>query len=132
MSRPEPEPEPSLERLSRFTPDAGRLRRDALLFAAGRSAARPRRGWMALAGFLAVTQALSLLWLWPQPRPPGRVDARIADALVPESRPPASINLSARRALLGLQRVDRPAGDLGLIDTGPPLRAFPHHSSSWN
>ena len=36
--------EPILERLSRFTPDAGRLDRDALLFAAGRESARPNRG----------------------------------------------------------------------------------------
>ena len=61
--------EPILERLSRFTPDAGRLDRDALLFAAGRDSARPSRGWMALATLLASTQSLSLLLLWPQPRP---------------------------------------------------------------
>ena len=45
--------EPILERLSRFTPDAGRLDRDALLFAAGRSSARPNRGWKTLATLLA-------------------------------------------------------------------------------
>ena len=44
--------EPILERLSRFTPDAGGLDRDALLFAAGRESARPNRGWM-IAGLSA-------------------------------------------------------------------------------
>ena len=65
--------EPFLERLSRFTPDAGRLDRDALLFAAGRNSARPNRGWMTMAGLLAGTQALSLVLLWPpaSPPPPG-------------------------------------------------------------
>ena len=62
--------EPILERLSRFTPDAGGLDRDALLFAAGRSSARPNRGWMTLASLLAGTQALSLVLLWPHSTPP--------------------------------------------------------------
>ena len=66
--------EPFLERLSRFTPDAGGLDRDALLFAAGRGSARPNRGWMTLATLLASTQALSLVLLWPRPTPPaGRI-----------------------------------------------------------
>ena len=63
--------EPFLERLSRFTPDAGGLDRDALLFAAGRGSARPNRGWMALATLLASTQALR--WCFcgrTRPRPP--------------------------------------------------------------
>ena len=67
--------EPILERLSRFTPDAGGLDRDALLFAAGRGSARPNRGWMTLASLLAGTQALSLVLLWPHSSPPaGEID----------------------------------------------------------
>ena len=62
--------EPFLERLSRFTPDAGGLDRDALLFAAGRVSARRNRGWMTVASLLAGTQALSLIFLWPHPSPP--------------------------------------------------------------
>ena len=54
--------EPSLERLSRFTPDAGSLDRDALLFAAGRSSARPNRGWMTLASLLAVALLLGAVY----------------------------------------------------------------------
>ena len=51
--------EPFLERLSRFTPNAGGLDRDALLFAAGRASARPNRAWIALATLLTSTQVLS-------------------------------------------------------------------------
>ncbi len=58
--------EPLAERLSRFTPDAGKLDRDALLFAAGRASARPGRRWMALTGALAASQLLTLLFLWPR------------------------------------------------------------------
>ena len=54
-----------LERLSRFSPDAGALDRDELLFAAGRRSARPNRGWKALAAGLATTQALSLVLMLP-------------------------------------------------------------------
>jgi hypothetical protein len=47
--------EPVVERLSRFTPDAGGLDRDSLLFAAGRASARPNRPWVALAAGLALS-----------------------------------------------------------------------------
>ena len=65
--------EPIVERLSRFTPDAAGLDRDALLFAAGRSSARPNRGWMALASALAVTQAVSLAVMFLPASLQGRV-----------------------------------------------------------
>ena len=58
--------EPFLERLSRFTPDAGRLDRDALLFAAGRSSARPNRGWIAGFGAGRHPGAVAGALLWPQ------------------------------------------------------------------
>ena len=126
--------EPILERLSRFTPDAGRLDRDALLFAAGRGSARPNRGWMTLASLLAGTQALSLALLWPHSSPSvGKSTVSIADvpALSVAPGPPAigaSANpglWSARRGLLESDSDDRPAGDMTFIDRGPPLRAFP-------
>src|SRR6476659_1457630 len=63
--------EPFIERLSRFTPDAGALARDFLLYAAGRASARTHRVWIALTAALAVTQPLSLILLWPPPAPPG-------------------------------------------------------------
>jgi hypothetical protein len=63
--------EPIIERLSRFTPEGSGLDRDAILFAAGRASARPNRGWMALAGSLAVCQLVTLAILWPRPMPAG-------------------------------------------------------------
>ena len=125
--------EPILERLSRFTPDAGRLDRDALLFAAGRSSARPNRGWMTLASLLAGTQALSLALLWPHSSPSvWKSTVSIADVPAPSAAPGppaigASVNpglWSARRGLLESDSNDRPAGDMTFIDSGPPLRAF--------
>jgi hypothetical protein len=125
--------EPLLERLSRFTPDAGRLDRDALLFAAGRSSARPNHGWMTLASLLAGTQALSLALLWPRPSPPaagltGPVVSVPAPTAVPgSSASEASFSpgvWSARHGLLESETEERPAGDVTFIDSGPPLRAF--------
>ena len=125
--------EPFLERLSRFTPDPGRLERDALLFAAGRGSVRTNRAWIGVAAMLACTQALSLLLLWPHPAPlpaglPGPV------ATVPAApaalEPLASEALaspgvwSARHNLLEMEIEDRPAGAVTFVDSGPPLRAF--------
>ena len=126
--------EPILERLSRFTPDAGRLDRDALLFAAGRASARPNRGWKTLASLLAGTQALSLALLWPHSSPSvGKSTVSLASVPAPPAAPgpPAtgasadSGLWSARRGLLEPDASDRPAGDMTFIDRGPPLRAFP-------
>jgi hypothetical protein len=128
--------EPFLERLSRFTPDAGRLDRDALLFAAGRGSVRPNRGWITLATLLASTQVLSLVLLWPHPTPPER-GLTVAVATAPVPVPPATLEprtsealaspgaWSARHSLLESETEDRPAGDVTFIDRGPPLRAFP-------
>jgi hypothetical protein len=127
--------EPFLERLSQFTPDAGRLDRDALLYAAGRHSARPNRGWIALAAALASTQALSLALLWPQPAPPAAhvpavaaspmpAPARLEPATAAASDSPTL--WSARHGLLesGPEECPPPAKAVTLIDSGPPLRAF--------
>ena len=125
--------EPFLERLSRFTPDAGTLDRDALLFAAGRGSARPNRGWITLATLLASTQALSLVFLWPHPTPlAGGLTGPIAAVPVQSSAPGpapsealASPGLwTARHRLLESEREERPADTITFIDSGPPLRAF--------
>jgi len=58
--------EPVSERLSRFTPDASGLDRDALLFEAGRASARPGWHWKGLAAALAASQLLTLWLLWPR------------------------------------------------------------------
>jgi hypothetical protein len=122
------EPEPSVERLTRFTPDAGGLDRDALLFAAGRASARPNRAWVALAAVLAAAQVLTLVLLWPRPAPPA--------SPMPPSSPPAVLEpppVSGERPdLLTLQRrlLESPAGDLPppagvdpLVESAAPLRA---------
>ena len=123
-----------LERLSRFTPDARGLDRDALLFAAGRNSVRPNRGWATLASLLAATQAISLAFLWPRPNPPADPrDMSIATAPVPPRQPtppgaeafpgPPHVS-SARQSLRESDLEVRPAADVTFIDQGPPLRAI--------
>jgi hypothetical protein len=126
--------EPLLERLSRFTPDAGNLNRDALLFAAGRSSARPNRGWKSLALTLAGTQALTLVFLRPAPtQPAGRLTIAGANPRAPAAaREPEPIVTSptagvwtVRTGLLEAQTRARPADNVTFIDREPQLRAFP-------
>jgi hypothetical protein len=133
--------EPIFERLSRFTPDAGGLDRDALLFAAGRASARPNRGWMTLASLLAGTQALSLALLWPHSSPSvGQPTVSIAGVPAPSAAPgPPATGASAdpglwtaRHGLLRPEAVDHPAGDVTFIESEPPLRAFPPPPSILN
>jgi hypothetical protein len=120
-----------LEHLSRFTPDAGGLDRDALMFAAGRSSARPNRGWVTVASLLAGTQALSLLFLWPRPSPPAVTSAGSVAAVrvppapltTPSSEALARLGVwSVRRGLPESEAEDRPVTGRILIETGPPLR----------
>ena len=60
-----------VERLRKFTPAAGRLDRDEVLFRAGRASARTPRGWKVSCGVLAVSQAATLgLWWGTRPTPP--------------------------------------------------------------
>ena len=95
--------EPFVERLSRFTPHAGGLDRDALLFAAGRGSVRPNRGWIALAALLANTQVLSLVLLWPRPTPPDR-GLTVAAAVAPVPMPSATAEPRTAEALANLVR----------------------------
>jgi hypothetical protein len=128
MSQPFP------ERLSRFTPDAGTLDRDGLLYAAGRASARPNRGWIALAAALAVAEVLTLVVLWPSPAPP------VAQLPPPAVQPPAPGPApeaptpdapdspgvwSVRHGLQEPDAGDRPepANPGTVVDSGPPLRA---------
>jgi hypothetical protein len=125
--------EPLLERLSRFTPDAGGLDRDALLFAAGRGSARPNHGWKTLATLLASTQVLSLVLLWLHSIPPaGRLTVAVAAAPTPPgtfeprtSEPSANPALwSTRQSLMKPVGDDLPDDTVTLIDSGPPLKVF--------
>ena len=131
--------EPFLERLSRFTPDAGSLERDALLFAAGRGSARPNRMWVTLAAMLASTQVLSLVLLWPQPM--SRIGgSSLSTVTQPMPRPATELAAREAPANAGLWTVhqdlseseleEHPDSTVTLIDTEPPLRAFASPPSS--
>jgi hypothetical protein len=129
--------EPILERLSRFTPDAGGLDRDSLLYAAGRASARPNRAWITLAAALGITQTLTLALLWPAPAPPAAYQPPAAVYQPPPEPPTADESdspgvWSARHSLLDAETEDRPAGSGRFIDSGPPLRAFTPPSAIMN
>jgi hypothetical protein len=124
--------EPFLERLSRFTPDAGGLNRDELIFAAGRRSARPNRGWKTLATLLAATQALSVVLLWPPARPLPSSLSMVRATAPAESTGLGNVSTvvdhagvwSVQDHLAGLEPEKRPVGDLSLVESGPALRAF--------
>jgi hypothetical protein len=135
--------EPFLERLTRFTPDAGGLDRDALLFAAGRGSARPNRVWIALAATLAVTQVLTLALWWSQPGPIAQAPSPAPphNAAPSPAEPPISDSTedpgmwSAYHVLRESELDTRPnSPSTGkYVESGPPLRAFPSRQSSiWN
>jgi hypothetical protein len=132
--------EPITDRLSRFTPDAGGLDRDTLLYAAGRASARPSRAWITLAVALGVTQTLTLALLWPAPaphpayQPPAEVYQPPADGPPPADESDSPGVWSARHNLLDAEDDEHPASGSGsaFIDTGPPLRAFAPPSSIMN
>jgi hypothetical protein len=97
------------EKLGRFTPDTSGLDRDALLFQAGQASVHPRRLWPMLAGFLALSQAATLLFFLT--REPEQASPRTAlvpkdEAAAPQTDPivaPVSEqprSLSYSRALL--------------------------------
>ena len=121
--------EPFAERLSRFTPDAGKLDRDALLFAAGRASARPRRPWMALSGVLAASQLTTLLFfLWPHTPAASSAPPTFPIAVRTPETPPApepSSWLSVRQQLVAAEgNPPAPPSDDSLVPQDPPLRAF--------
>ncbi len=128
--------EPLAESLSRFTPDAGKLDRDALLFAAGRASARPGRRWMAVAGALAASQLLTLLFLWPRTPPAGLTVPPAPPVLVETpSPPPAPVDpgawvMSAR--MMNEPDGQPPTASDSYVPDDPPLRAFSAPSTLTN
>ena len=82
-------PDPVTDRLSRFTPHAPGLDRDAILFAAGRRSARGSWVWKAAAGLLALSQAVTLVGLGRGRRPRTRSP--------PAARRPSSARCPTRR-----------------------------------
>ena len=123
--------EPLAERLSRFTPAATGLDRDALLFAAGRASVRPHRRWQLLAGMLAACQLVTLVSLWPRtpsplPTPMPLASHPATDRTPAEEPLPASPReWTPRTGLLSLD-LDRPEppSDEPMAPPEPPLRAF--------
>lgn len=121
------------ERLSRFTPSAGGLDRDALLFAAGRNSARPNRAWQGLSAVLAATQILTLACMWPR-----AVDLRtgatqmIAEQSAPErfvvsSAPPSAGDSQLWTVAQKTDEIpldDRANENIVFVDSEPALRAF--------
>ncbi len=125
--------EPLAERLSRFTPNATDLNRDALLFAAGRASMRPSRVWPALAGALAVAQLVTLFCLWPRTSPPPPNSTPLASTersrpdLTPVPAPePDPSELRALQQRMTETDLDYPTppGDQPLVPPDPPLHAF--------
>jgi hypothetical protein len=131
--------EPIVERLSRFTPDAGRLDRDSLLYEAGRKSARPNRAWTVSTSLLAFTQVVSLVVLWPGMLPPtgertfsvNGPPSRAVDPGATLEQLPSDVKDShslwaARRRFPESELDDQPASaDAGpFVESEPPLRAF--------
>src|SRR5579885_1926789 len=91
-------PDPMTDRLSRFTPNAPGLDRDAILFAAGRRAGRGALVWKAAAALLAVSQAITLVALWPAHpavvnpvSPPPPASAPAPEPPAPPASPPSDV-----------------------------------------
>ena len=124
--------EPLAERLSRFTPDAAGLDRDALLFAAGRASVRPSRFWGALAGVLAASQLLTLVCLWPRtPSSPPEVPVialepfRRGPTPAPATEPDPSELRALRQRMLDTDLdYTPPPSDEPMTPPEPPLRGF--------
>jgi hypothetical protein len=132
--------DPLVERLRRFSPDRVALDRDAVLFAAGRAAARPNRCWQALVGALAACQLISLGLLWPRSMPPA---SPISRAPLAEDSVAGSPRFVAadfphgpgvlRAGMLtdgGELRPSIPKAPL--VPEQPPLRVFPLPAKFWN
>ena len=122
-------PEPIIDRLSQFTPNGSSLDRDALLFAAGRASVHPNRGWMAIAGVLAATQAmtLALFVLRPPAAAPNSTLGTVATVIEIRHPPANATELGAlNHALLASKDADLPPTypSDDLIPDEPMIHAF--------
>lgn len=120
--------EPFAERLSRFTPDASGLNRDALLFAAGRASVRPQRRWQLLAGMLAACWLLTFVSLWPRTPPlatPFVTHASPDRTPEEEPLPIPPYFWTPRTGLLSMDLDNpEPLSDEPMTPPEPPLRVF--------
>jgi hypothetical protein len=131
--------DPLAERLRRFSPDRAGLDRDALLFAAGRAAARPNRRWQALTALLAACQLISLSLLWPRSLPPALpMGAQVAEDPITGAprfmETDSPVQPKVLRAGMLTDGADlRPPISIGpLVPDEPPLRVFPMPAKFWN
>jgi hypothetical protein len=118
-------PDPATDRLSRFTPTAAGLDRDAILFAAGRRSARMSWLWPAAAVVLAISQAATLVILWPRSpevivTPPTPAAVHPASELVLPPASPSPDVLSASSRPEDLQKEPAPASG-EYVSSGPTL-----------
>jgi hypothetical protein len=116
-----------IERLSRFTPDAAGLDRDALLFKAGRASARPNRRWQAVCATLMTTQLLTLgLVFWPRPEVvlPERSAVSMPVAEAPRAAPVAPYWQQRDLAVASDGNLPAPPLSSQMQPGEPPLRAF--------
>jgi hypothetical protein len=132
-----PEPDPFADRLAGLTPAVGRFDRDALLYEAGRAAARPGRFWPAAAAALALLQAVTLAVLLPARTVPA-VRERIAvhpaagpasSGPPPEEPRPWDGRSGTPYLVLRGRAADgdlpaRPADEMRLTPDEPPLTAL--------
>ena len=124
--------EPLAERLSRFTPDASGLNRDALLFAAGRASVRPSRFWQAFTGVLVASQLLTLVCLWPRTpqSPPYETPFVASKPFRPDRRPMPTPKPDPSEWRILRQRIQdagldySPPGGEPMGPQDPPLRGF--------
>ena len=116
-----------IERLSRFTPDAAGLDRDALLFKAGRASARPNRRWQAICATLMTTQLLTLgLVFWPRSAVvlPERGAMPMPVVEAPREAPAAPYWQQRDLAIASDGNLPPPVLDEDPGPSAPPLRAF--------
>ncbi|HVS38319.1 MAG TPA: hypothetical protein VMS17_22365 [Gemmataceae bacterium] len=115
------------EQLSRFTPEAGKFDRDALLFAAGRASARPHRTWKIAVGALAACQLLTLAFLWPHlppAAPPAPPSPPVAGHQSPPRSPEEHGALVANGPFLhNVEDLPSPASGGELVPDDAPVRA---------
>ena len=120
-----------IAQLAKFTPSAGMLDRDAMLFAAGKASVRSSRLWPMLAGVLAMSQVATILLLWPKP-----VQPQVPIEPVTQSKPAESFELPAPVSPLpnsilwyriGENRPVTPSLISGeMVSSSPPIRAGSH------
>jgi hypothetical protein len=125
--------DPLIKRLSELKPDGSGLDRDALLFAAGRASARTNRRWLAAAGVLAATQAITLaVVLWPRPLVP-LADPIKNDPPIVATDPPAPAPTepedapspwALRNAIIAAEGKMPSPDAVDLVPSQPPLSVF--------